>query len=111
MLAPHALRGDVASSPLPRHWRCVVCFSSTANRTVCHCWLVQQWAPGTRFALLGKPAVARNPSCATPRGGGFVVAFVVVSLVSLFSFYATLRGRTCRGLVGVVRFAGVRGCG
>jgi hypothetical protein len=24
----------------------------------CHCWLVQQWAPGTRFALLDKPAVA-----------------------------------------------------
>ena len=25
---------------------------------VCHCWLVQQWAVGTRFALLVKPAVA-----------------------------------------------------
>src|SRR5690606_37312074 len=25
---------------------------------VCHCWLVQQWAPSTRFALLDKPAVA-----------------------------------------------------
>lgn len=24
----------------------------------CHSWLVQQWTPGTRFALLDKPAVA-----------------------------------------------------
>ena len=24
----------------------------------CHCWFVQQWTPGTRFALLDKPAVA-----------------------------------------------------
>jgi len=27
-----------------------------------HCWLVQQWNPGTNFALLGKPAVAPNLS-------------------------------------------------
>src|SRR5688572_13556307 len=24
----------------------------------CHCWLDQQWAPDTRFALLDQPAVA-----------------------------------------------------
>jgi hypothetical protein len=31
---------------------------------VCHCWLVQQWTPGTHFPLLGKPAVA--PSAYDP---------------------------------------------
>ena len=25
-----------------------------------HCWLAQQWTPGTRFTLLGEPAVPPN---------------------------------------------------
>jgi hypothetical protein len=30
---------------------------------VCHCWLVQQWAPDTSFALLGKLAAAPGEHC------------------------------------------------
>jgi hypothetical protein len=34
--------------------------SERRGMNVCHCWLAQQWTPGTRLALLDEPAVAHG---------------------------------------------------
>lgn len=41
---------------------------------MCHGWLVQQWALGTRFALLDKPAVALDADERAARSAGITAA-------------------------------------
>jgi hypothetical protein len=38
---------------------------------VCHCWLAQQWTPGTRFTLLDEPAVAHGAAIVGEAGKVF----------------------------------------
>jgi hypothetical protein len=49
MRKPHAYKAE----SLQRGRQQAICLKLAS-----HYWLVQQWAPGTRFALLDEPAVA-----------------------------------------------------
>ncbi len=71
-------------------WRGTSSLPQLNIRVGCHCWLAQQWTPGTRFALLDEPAVApENQAAAEYLCFGFVAARPRVELTS--------RSRLCRG--------------